>query len=318
MDTYNTVIDVIDNYFAQPHLQIRRFKDGFVDEIGTFLTESELFPVMFINLVDVTQTQNSSSEYRLRVYFIDLLLNDDDNQRDVLSDQYQTARDFINWLRQDTLADTLYLMNTPIVSPIKSNFMDYTAGVVGDFVLEVDTEMSECAIPFDTITPVQPFACEDGDYTLVDTNGDNLSSGSIGSGDSEVIVAPDATLKLNNSLTTYPILSGELYNMQVRLNGSLPVTFSFTPSSKTLNVIVVTDLTIRIQVASGSDTFTFTLTADEEGEITSLNAGGLTTFVLTVNGNPVTTPFTLADGDTVAATFDTAVSDDEVNLTGTY
>jgi hypothetical protein len=78
------------------------------------------------------------------------------------------------------------------------------------------------------------------------------------------------------------------------------------------------DLTLRVQVATGTDTFTFTLTANEAGTITSVNAGGLTTFVLTVNATPVTAPFTLADGDVLAATFDTAGADTAVTLTGTY
>jgi hypothetical protein len=203
---------------------------------------------------------------------------------------------------------------------------------------------------------------------LVDTDDNELLQDSVPSGVMTDVTAPDATLKLNNSLTTYPIRSGELYNMLVRLNGQVPQTFSYTPGTKTLDVIsppcadgtvdingdqVATvasgglvnimveqdgnpvgafdpnsnswvipscpqDLTLRVQVATGADTFTFTLTANEAGTITSVNAGGLTTFVLTVNANPVTAPFSIANGDVLAATFDTAGADTAVTLTGTY
>jgi len=72
---------------------------------------------------------------------------------------------------------------------------------------------------------------------LVDTDDNELAQVTAPSGVQTDVTAPDATLKLNNSPTTYPIRSGELYNMLVRRNGTLPVTFSFTPSTKTLNFI---------------------------------------------------------------------------------
>jgi len=98
-------------------------------------------------------------------------------------------------------------------------------------VARLTDEQREC------LREALPTPCADADWSLTDTDGNELDSGSITSGGSQVIVAPDATLKLNNSLITYPILSGELYNMLVRLNGQVPQTFSYTPSTKTLNVI---------------------------------------------------------------------------------
>jgi hypothetical protein len=58
--------------------------------------------------------------------------------------------------------------------------------------------------------------------------------------------------------------------------------------------------------------------ATEAGAITSVNAGGLTSLVIELNGNPVTAPFTLATGDSLEFTFDAAVTDTEITLTGTY
>lgn len=78
------------------------------------------------------------------------------------------------------------------------------------------------------------------------------------------------------------------------------------------------DLTIRIEVALAADTFTFTSTANEAGNIASVNDGGLTSFVLSLNAAPVTAPFTIASGDVISAAFTGAGAATTVTLTGTY
>jgi hypothetical protein len=193
-----------------------------------------------------------------------------------------------------------------------------------------------------------PFPCEPANFTLINTATPpaTLDSGSIPSGGSELIVAPavtvlrdglpfavvpssetvdvpsdcapcaDATVELNGDEVA-TVASGGTVNIMVEQDGN-PVG-AFDPNSNSWVIpSCPQDLTLRVQVATGADTFTFTLTANEAGTITSVNAGGLTTFVLTVNANPVTAPFTLADGDVLAATFDTAGADTAVTLTGTY
>jgi hypothetical protein len=80
----------------------------------------------------------------------------------------------------------------------------------------------------------------------------------------------------------------------------------------------VQSLTIRVQVALAADAFTFTATANEAGSITSVNAGGLSAFVLSKNASPVTAPFTIANGDVISAAFTAAGAATTVILTGTY
>jgi hypothetical protein len=193
-----------------------------------------------------------------------------------------------------------------------------------------------------------PFPCADATFTLINTATPpaTLDSGSIPSGGSDVIVAPavtvlrdglpfavvpssqtvdvpsdcapcaDATVELNGDEVA-TVASGGTVNIMVEQDGN-PVG-AFDPNTNSWVIPPCpSDLTLRVQVSTSADTFTFTLTANEAGTITSVNAGGLTTFVLTVNGNPVTAPFTLDAGDVLAATFDTAGADTAVILTGTY
>lgn len=148
MDTYNRLIDYIEYYFARPHQQILSFGEGFYDDAQNFYTDD--IGGMYVVLTDVQHLQNSVSQYNLRCYFIDLLRNNNINQREVISDQLQISRDFVNWLRNDKDggAQHLYLLNDPTAFPVRSLFMDYTAGVYIDVSIEVETEMSDCTIPF--------------------------------------------------------------------------------------------------------------------------------------------------------------------------
>lgn len=149
MDTYNTLINYIEFYFARPHQQILSFGEGFYEDATPFYSDE--IGGMYVVLTDVQHLQNSVSQYNLRCYFIDLLRNDDDNQREVISDQIQISRDFVNWLRNDKTggAQHLYLLNDPTAFPVRSLFMDYTAGCYIDVSIEVETEMTDCTIPFE-------------------------------------------------------------------------------------------------------------------------------------------------------------------------
>ncbi len=159
MMTYNSFISSIEANFATPHLQIAKFEEGFYQDLAVWMTKNELWPIMWIVPQEITHLNNSVSEYVLRIYFLDLLEKDESNERDVLSDQQQTARDFTNWLREN-LDNGLNLLRDPRTLPVKSIGMDFTAGWYTDVSIEVNTEMSDCSIPFDPNQfPPAPPAC---------------------------------------------------------------------------------------------------------------------------------------------------------------
>jgi hypothetical protein len=225
-------------------------------------------------------------------------------------------------------------------------------------------------------------------YTLEDTDGNTLSTGSIPSGGSADIVAPDGTVLRDgqpygsvlsggtidvpsavtpcadatvelNGVEMATIASGDTENIEVRQStgstlvgsqqgqywriGDSEISINGTPvedvqAEDSLDIPVIQDgspagswngtqwvipscpqdLTIRIEVALAADAFTFTATANEAGTITSVNDGGLTSFVLSLNAAPVTAPFTIANGDVISAAFTAAGSATTVTLTGTY
>lgn len=179
IQSYNYFIDYINDNFASLHQQIKRFEEGFYDDFGVWCTDNTDWGMMYIVPQSVRHLKNSVSEYNLRVYFIDQLEKDDSNEREVISDQLSISRDFINWLHLND-ENGYILTNTPNVVPFKSIVMDYTAGWYMDISVEVETEGSDCSIPFSgastgyTICPISYVVNSDNSYSVTLDSGDTL------------------------------------------------------------------------------------------------------------------------------------------------
>ena len=274
----------------------------------------------------------------------DLVDNGEANELEVLSDTRQILKDLVSWYRQQHSAAYIVEFQGAI-TPFTERFAERVSGNALTIRLRQPDDYDECAIPLGTPIPAPPF-CEPATYTLNDTSTppNQLSTGSIPSGGSAVIVAPDGTV-LRDGQPFGSVPSGGSIDVpsdcppcadgNIELNGT-PV--GVVASGGTTDIPVIQDglpagswngtqwvitscpqgLTIRIEVALAADTFTFTATANEAGNIASVNDGGLTSFVLSLNAAPVTTPFTIANGDVISAAFTAAGAATTVTLTGTY
>ena len=137
--------------------------------------------------------------------------------------------------------------------------------------------------------------CADGTVNITNTDADPIATVTVASGGVEPYVIPNvAWTDSDGSAESTPYGDAIVCAPQVQ------------------------SLTIRVQVALAADAFTFTATANEAGSITSVNAGGLSAFVLSKNASPVTAPFTIANGDVISAAFTAAGAATTVILTGTY
>jgi len=357
MDTYNSFIDRINDEFASLHLQIQRFEEGFYDDLGPFATENELWPIMWLVPEDVTFLENSVSSYNIRVYFLDLLEKDESNERDVLSDQLSIARDFTNWFRQDT-DNKFNLLTEPSLVPVKSVIMDYTAGWYCDMQIEVETEMSECTIPFGLTSSTPPVpGC---DPVTININGNFFTTQAEGTVYNQLIqssefdpvgsitnpsIILDSIVSNTNSTTIYSIPAEQNEtiadtNIQSTSSNFTDTTPSADPAGYTISDVNWTDsdlatysteygqpivcspqvqtLVLDIFVETGDDTSTITITPTSAGTIDTIGAGGLTITDTTVNAVSVSVPFTIVDTDVVVITYTTAASDTNIILTGTY
>jgi hypothetical protein len=287
--------------FATAHYQIHAFGHGDVWEISP-QSDRIVYPLLWMvpqtatpSLREVTQT--------FTVLCMDLVDSGERNETEVLSDTQQIILDVCSYYRQQHDQDYIIEFGGQIQSFTEAH-PERVSGNSISITIRQPFEYNACAIPAAPIAPAPP-PCLPATFTLINTAVPpaTLGSGSIPSGgdlpiiappatvrlvdtdDNELlqdsvpsgvmtdVTAPDATLKLNNSLTTYPIRSGELYNMLVRLNGQVPQTFSYTPGTKTLNVI-------SPPCADGS--------VEINGDfVANVASGGMVNIMVEQDGNPV-------------------------------
>jgi hypothetical protein len=168
------------------------------------------------------------------------------------------------------------------------------------------------------ITPAPPIpTCDPATWTLEDSAGNTLDSGSIVSGGSETITAPDTDLEINGT-PEGSFTAGSTIDLQLT-DGVNPVNpVSVGRVGDTVTVEVPKDLELLVPYSTGDTTATFTIVTGSAGTITAADTTGLTSVTYEVNATPETLPFTLVVGDVVKIDFDAAAANGVIKLTGSY
>lgn len=340
--TLNQIIAELEAW-ASSHLQVHSFGQGDIWEVSPS-SSAFTFPLMWVTPSTAEPRQNELVE-QFNVIVCDLVDTGEANELEVLSDTRQILKDLVSWYRQQHSAAYIVEFQGAI-TPFTERFAERVSGNALTIRLRQPDDYDECAIPLGTPIPAPPF-CEPATYTLNDTSTppNQLSSGSIPSGGSAVIVAPDATV-LRDGQPFGSVPSGGSIDVpsdcppcadgNIELNGTpvgvvasggttdIPVIQDGSPTGSWNGTQWVipscpTDLTIEIQVADTTDTAgPFIVTANSAATISAVDAGGLTSLVIEVNSNPVTAPFALVAGDSIEFSYDTAGGDTVITLTGTY
>jgi hypothetical protein len=77
--------------------------------------------------------------------------------------------------------------------------------------------------------------CADANWTLVNDGGTQLNTGSIPSDDSDIIIAPSASLVVNSDILGTPIYAGVPFNLTVELDGQV-ASFGYDVSTNTIQL----------------------------------------------------------------------------------
>ena len=133
--SYITVKDKIES-FCNQHLQVKKFGGEFADGIGIFATKDEKYPIVYLTPISQTLGQNTSV-FEIDLYCLDIIEEDRTNINTILSDTNLILNDFWIYVRdgQDYSID---ILGTPGLTPINNALLDYAAGWVGRFQIEVD------------------------------------------------------------------------------------------------------------------------------------------------------------------------------------
>lgn len=251
-------------------------------------------------------------------------LSDFEQMNEVHSDLMQIVSDIRAVMRSPRWVEYIDVNETITYAPFQHKGADVTAGHIATLVFEVDDYEDFCSAPifgYDFNADISgevpnPATCDDATWTLENTQGTEIDDGSIASGGSDVIVAPDSSLNVNSSpVLTIP--SGGTSNLMVEQDG-VPVGSFDSGSNSWVVPSCSQELFLYLKYNDGDDTISIDIGSNQVGTITTVDSTGLTNVVIEVNGTPQSLPFTLVNGDSVEVTFDSASSNGVIELIGTY
>lgn len=141
--TYQQIIDKI-KYFADNHIQIKRFGSDFSEQLPNFATDSQSWPILYVSPIDFL-LQGNVNEYILDVYCLDLIQNGRENVTTIVSDCYLILHDLYRWI-VDGNDYSIDVLSDPNILPLNNYLMDYAAGGVLRLRIQ-GTSYSICEIP---------------------------------------------------------------------------------------------------------------------------------------------------------------------------
>jgi hypothetical protein len=204
--TYQKLLNKIEA-FCNAHLQIKKYKGEFKEQMPNFATLDEKYPIVFV--VPNGDTEGLElNQFTLEVYCLDIIQKDRANINTIVSDCHLILKDLYLYFKDGTDLE-VDVIGDPTMAPLNNDLLDYAAGWVMTITFEVEG-YTVCAIPMNPIPPFTPI-CEDADYQITDTDDNILYSGTIPSGGSlnQTIADSTATLKdtADNVLSTTQILA---------------------------------------------------------------------------------------------------------------
>jgi hypothetical protein len=204
--TYQKLLNKIEA-FCNAHLQIKKYKGEFKEQMPNFATLDEKYPIVFV--VPNGDTEGLElNQFTLEVYCLDIIQKDRANINTIVSDCHLILKDLYLYFKDGTDLE-VDVIGDPTMTPLNNDLLDYAAGWVMTITFEVEG-YTVCAIPMNPIPPFTPI-CADADYQITDTDDNVLYSGTIPSGGSldQTIADSTATLKdtADNVLSTTQILA---------------------------------------------------------------------------------------------------------------
>jgi len=153
--TYIKLIQIIES-FSSEHLEIRRFKSDFLEQMQNFGTETEAYPILYVtpnNNVFNNNTFSDTNVITLDFYCVDIIQKDRANINTILSVTNNILNDVHKYFKDGEIAG-IDVLTASVVAPLNNYLMDYVAGWQMTITFEVDT-YSVCEIPFEN-SPVLP------------------------------------------------------------------------------------------------------------------------------------------------------------------
>jgi hypothetical protein len=164
--SYNQILFYIEK-FAEGHLQVKSWGNGFQPDLNTFIRDNDMAYFLFAQPLSVELTERVAN-YRMRVYCLDIKQKDNNNSKDVLSDTAQILRDFRKYLIYNFEQHKLWTLEgtSSTLLPVNNFSADYAVGWYLDIIISTNIIEGDCDVPYDPlnfpvpIPPLQFLTCE--------------------------------------------------------------------------------------------------------------------------------------------------------------
>jgi surface protein len=185
----NTLITIRDaiQAFVDGHGQLQAVGFGADDKRAPYLTEQELFPVLYVAPVDV-EVGRAHNTHRLRVYVYERLNDADQDEWENANDTSLILRDIRVWWN-DYGVDDILIETDPTGTFKTDSELDNLVGYYAEILFQIPSH-GRCDVPV-SIEPIEPIVCAPANYVVEYANGDPIESGTIPSGGSVTIVVPN-------------------------------------------------------------------------------------------------------------------------------
>ncbi len=147
--------------FASAHLEVRRFKADFLEQMGNFGTLTEAYPVLYASPSSASFNQDPLSDintYTLTFYCVDVIQQDRGNINDILSTTAQILNDLHKYFKSSDLAG-ITIITDSTSSPLNNYLLDYTAGWSMTVTFQLET-YTVCDIPFSESPIISVDSCD--------------------------------------------------------------------------------------------------------------------------------------------------------------
>ena len=218
----NTLITIRDaiQAFVDGHGQLQAVGFGADDKRAPYLTEQELFPVLYVAPVDV-EVGRAHNTHRLRVYVYERLNDGDQDEWENANDTSLILRDIRVWWN-DYGVDDILIETDPTGTFKTDSELDNLVGYYAEILFQIPSH-GRCDVPVD-IEPVPPVVCAPANYVVEYVNGDPIESGSIPSGGFEMVIVPncpavDPSDVFINGVEIGTTTNGEQFDITVEQGG---------------------------------------------------------------------------------------------------
>jgi hypothetical protein len=218
----NTLITIRDaiQAFVDGHGQLQSVGFGADDKRAPYLTEQELFPVLYVAPVDV-EVGRAHNTHRLRVYVYERLNDADQDEWENANDTSLILRDIRVWWN-DYGVDDILIETDPTGTFKTDSELDNLVGYYAEILFQIPSH-GRCDVPVD-IEPVPPVVCAPANYVVEYEDGTPIESGEIPSGESETIIVPncppvDPSDVFINGVEIGTTTNGEQFDITVEQGG---------------------------------------------------------------------------------------------------